>query len=150
MSIVGLNLDIRLSLLTFAFRTLAAVYLNYLNLGEHNCIGGSGDFSREGFFAEKCDLRRYMKTIIIMRQKLDNGQGVVFHRMGTHTVENMFRLVRLGCRNRHEWKTILDLIAKAGITDEILNLNGMKTHVRREVDILGMKVGDEPAEELYR
>jgi hypothetical protein len=42
------------------------------------------------------------------------------------------------------------MIAKAGIAEEILNLNEMKTHVRREIDILGMKVGDEPVEELYQ
>jgi hypothetical protein len=44
----------------------------------------------------------------------------------------------------------LGVIAKGGIVDETLNSKGTKTHVRREMNIAGRKIGDEPVEEFIQ
>jgi hypothetical protein len=146
-SIVGLSRETRLSMLKLAFWLLAGWYEGYPMIGRGNYIVGSEVLplpeAPRKFFAEECDLRRYMNTIVFVYNVLKVHDEIACNRMGTHPVENLFGLVRVASKSRHEWKIVLSVIAKAGIVDEILCLHGMKSHVRREMGIGGIKMGKE-------
>jgi hypothetical protein len=133
MAIQGLEWETRLYLLKIAFYVFADWYKRYTQL--------QGDFFKTAkFFVEIADLARYLNTILFLYHVTAKRNPIAYNRIGTHPVENIFGLVRVRSHFDHTWPKFLMSIARAIIMDYILTKNNMKSHVRREFGIAGVKV----------
>jgi hypothetical protein len=98
-------------------------------------IGSEG--LRRRFFAEACNLQRYLNTLLFLIHVTNADESIAFNRIGSHPLANAFGLIRMQSKNRHEWGKMLRVLARGCIVDEILVANGLRSHVVRELAIAG-------------
>jgi hypothetical protein len=136
-AVQGLSWETRLSLLEIAFFIFVDWYRQSRSLPAEF-------FGYRKFFVELIDLPRYLNTILFLYQITLRREPVAYNRLGTHSVENIFGLTRVSCHFHHTWPKFLRSSARAIVMDKVLRANRMKSHVRREFSIGGVKVFNGP------
>jgi hypothetical protein len=133
LSVRGLTWETRLNLFRISFVVFADWYHRYMQLPREF-------LQSRKFFVEIQDLPRYLNTILFLFHLTGQERPIAFNRIGTHSIENLFGLVRVNSHFNHTWPMFLTAIARAIIMDAILMGNNMKPHVRREFGIAGVKI----------
>jgi hypothetical protein len=75
-----------------------------------------------------------------MHQVIPSFPEIAFNQIGTHPVENIFGLLRVAANENHNWERCKRATTKASLMDEILFAHKLKSHVRRDFTIAGIKV----------
>jgi hypothetical protein len=147
-SVTDLSRDTRLSLLKLVFRIFkkwsmqrfdenGVVKRMYVAKDEENTDSKTG--RKKVFLAENQDLMRYLNTVILLYFVIKNCENVALNRIGTHPVENYFGLIRVASHFDHTWDRFMSVAAKASLTSDLLKANGIKSPVRRDFSVAGVK-----------
>jgi hypothetical protein len=75
---------------------------------------------------------------------------IAVNRIGTHPVENIFGPMRVAANGNHSWDRCKKAITKASLMDEILFAHKLKSHVRRDFTIAGIKLWQDGGREILQ
>jgi hypothetical protein len=92
------------------------------------------------FFAEKIDLIREMNTIIFLHQVVSTFSEISLNTIGTRPAENICGLLRVAANGNHSQDRCKGTVTKASLVNEIMFVCRLKSHVRRDFSIAGVKV----------
>jgi hypothetical protein len=130
-SITNLSFELRLGMLRASFELFRNWYKSYKRSKSH----------LEGrFFALENDLKRYMNTVLFLFHLTRARQPIAFNHIGTHPIENLFGIIRVLSHFTHTWPRFLSCTVRSLVLDDIFTVNFMKSHVRREFGIAGIKI----------
>jgi hypothetical protein len=79
--------------------------------------------------------------VIFLYHIIRNYEIIALNRIGTHPVENLFALVRVTAHHNDSWDNFLGSISRAMVMDEVIAAHGLKSPVRRDLSIAGVRVG---------
>jgi hypothetical protein len=93
------------------------------------------------YVAELLDLKRYTNSLLFLYKILRNIIGSIgLNRLGTHSVENMFGLVRMKCKSKHKYMSFLRAFSQSMLMMTILQVTGLSSPVRRDYTIAGCQI----------
>jgi hypothetical protein len=141
-SISSLHPSLRLDLLSISFTVFRDWFIR-MNRGTRIPPNSK-------FFTEKIDLVRYLNTILFLHQAIETFPEIALNRIGTHPVENIFGLMRVASNGNHSWDRCKGVLTKVSLMNEILCAHNVKSHVRRDFAIAGVKVLETSEQELLQ
>jgi hypothetical protein len=87
------------------------------------------------------DLKRYTNSLLFLYKIRRNTAGsIVWNRLGTHPVENMFDLVRMKCKSKHKYTSFLRVFFQSMLMTTFLQATGLSSPVRRDYAIAGCRI----------
>jgi hypothetical protein len=139
-SISELDVSLRFDLLAISF----VVLRDWFRQG----FTEAGRIPDGKFFTEKIDLIRYLNTILFLHEALGSFPEIALNRIGTHPVENLFGLMRVASNADHRWERCKGAIIKATLMKEILFVHNIRSPVRRNFSLAGVKCRNSSHQDL--
>jgi hypothetical protein len=131
-SISDLHSSLRLDLLTLSFAVFRDWYIRT------QMDTGAVPFIK--FFTEKINLIRYMNMTIFLHQVVSTLSEIALNRFRSHPVENIFSLMGVAANGNHSWDRCKGAVTKASLMNKIMFVHQIKSCVRRDFSIAGVKV----------
>jgi hypothetical protein len=143
----GLTRHVRLSLLKISFLLLARWIRLYqteqqMKRKKHLSLPNRQKWkpSPYKFPVVLSDGMRYLNSIPFLYWIIRDYEDAALNRIGTHSVEHFFALIRLAAHSDHSWERFLSAAAKGILVGEILAVHNLKDHMRRDFSVGGVKV----------
>ena len=137
----GLSIQMRKDFVHMAFEIFMLHKCNVQYLAVNVCQNRS--MSKTQFCCSDIHCTRILNTLfILLRELTNNPENLALSRIGTHSLECQFGLIRLMCRNKHSWDKILSSFSRLMVIKSITKIFG-HVNIKDRVNVSGVKLSVE-------
>ena len=134
----GLSLQMRKDFLQMAFEIFMMHKCNVQYLSTN--VSQNRSKSKLQFSCSDIHCTRILNTLfILLRELTTRPENLAISRIGTHSLECQFGLIRLMCRNKHSWDKILSSFSRLMVIKSITQIFG-QIRIKDRVNVSGVKL----------